>query len=186
MLKNDAGITSAHTKRRSSLRFGTIEVRPLTMGDAPAIARAVNFRSVTQMTASLPYPYQLRHARAWVRDCQRQYRRGGTTERHYAITVDGWLVGAIGVTRHGDEAHLGYWLTPTMWGRGIMTKVVRRFVPQVWRWWPVVRLVGKVFPHNLASARVLEKSGFRRSALELRTVRRGRRWMDTVVFTRFR
>ena len=79
---------------------------------------------------------------------------------------EGTLVGVVGAddldvgTTH--RANLGYWLARPYWGRGLMTEAVRRYVRYALERLEVVRLTAEVFPWNEASARVLEKVGFRR------------------------
>lgn len=73
------------------------------------------------------------------------------------------LIGMIDLRLEG-EANLGYVLARPYWNRGLMTEAVRAIVnwalsqEQIHRVWAVCEV------HNTASARVLEKAGFRREA----------------------
>ena len=60
------------------------------------------------------------------------------------------------------RANIGYWLAKPYWGRGLMTAAAHRFVQYAFERLEVVRLTAEVFSWNEASARVLEKVGFRR------------------------
>lgn len=174
-------------KRREILfTVAGVTIREYKTEDARSLQQVADFSSIARLTASLPHPYRRRDAEAWIRLCRRRYSNPLATERHYTIAIKNLVIGAIGVSRHGDEAEIGYWLTPTYWGKGIMTKVVRRFVPLVFRWWPIERCIARTFPENIASSRVVEKAGFERSAYQVRAVKKGSRWMDAIVFTRYR
>ena len=59
------------------------------------------------------------------------------------------------------RAEVGYWLAKPLWGRGIMTAVVRRVCRHAFEEFGLVKITAHVFSHNPASARVLEKCGFR-------------------------
>lgn len=151
--------------------------------DVLAMQKAINFRRVTKMTALMPYPYVLSDAVFWIRKTQRYFRQRPLQHIHLAITHQAKVIGAIGVDRDGDQAEIGFWLTPAVHGQGMMTEVVRAFVPFVFRMWPVQRLIAKTFLFNPASARVLEKSGFERTALEASAILKDGKWLDVLVFT---
>lgn len=161
-------------------------IRPWSLKDAEQLVIAANFRSISRMTAALPHPYKLSDARYWIPRTRRQLRQRPLQHMHLAITHRGVVIGAIGVDRHGDQAEFGYWLTPTMWGQGIMTEAIGSFVPFVFHTWPIQRMIAKTFLFNPASARVLEKSGFQKTAVEYHTLQKKGRWLDTNVFTRYR
>lgn len=108
------------------------------------------------------------------------------TRIHLAVTHRGPVIGAIGADRDGDQAEIGYWLTPAEHGRGLMTEAVRAFVPRLFNIWSIQRVVGRTFLFNLASARVLEKCGFYKSALEPRAMKKNGRWVDVNVFLRYK
>lgn len=59
------------------------------------------------------------------------------------------------------RAEIGYWLARPFWGRGLMTNAVGAFVRYAFRELELRRLTAHVFEQNLASARVLEKNGFK-------------------------
>ena len=81
-----------------------------------------------------------------------------------AIEIDGQACGGIGVrTGAGERAHsaeLGYWLGQALWNRGVMRRVVARYVPWVMDALSLSRLQANVLDSNPASARVLQYNGF--------------------------
>lgn len=164
----------------------TFILRYWRASDAPSAAQSVNFRAVTRMTAAMPYPYLLSDVKAWLKDCVRWTRTQSTTKIRLAIEVDHHAVGSISADREGDQAEIGYWLAPWMHGRGIMTAAVKRFVPKVFRAWPIERVIAKTFLYNPASGRVLEKAGFVKTALEERSIKKNGRWLDCNVYVRYR
>ena len=76
------------------------------------------------------------------------------------------------VYRIGSD--VGYWLARGAWGRGYATEAMRAFVPWVFAHFDFSRLQAHVYAPNAASARVLEKVGFRcEGRLERAVMKRG-------------
>jgi RimJ/RimL family protein N-acetyltransferase len=95
----------------------------------------------------------------------------------FAITVGETLVGGIGYRfRDGlgrSGAEIGYWVSVSWWGRGIATAALNAITAHAFRSWPELgRLYALCAAGNPASARVLQKVGYRlegrlrRSALQ--------------------
>jgi RimJ/RimL family protein N-acetyltransferase len=86
-----------------------------------------------------------------------------------AIEIGGEACGGIGVRPgHGERAHsaeLGYWLGRRLWGLGHMTRVVATYLDWVVPALALQRVEANVLDYNPASARVLEKNGFREEGL---------------------
>ena len=72
------------------------------------------------------------------------------------IVVGDRVAGHVGSWEAEGHREVGYWIGREFWGRGIATAALRDFLA-------VVRerpLEAWVAPHNIGSARVLEKNGF--------------------------
>lgn len=72
---------------------------------------------------------------------------------------------SLSLTEHVDIYHrtaeLGYWLSPSHWGKGHMSALVPAFVQWTWGTFGIlVRLNAAVNEANVGSRRVLEKAGF--------------------------
>ena len=82
----------------------------------------------------------------------------------FAIDVNGKAVGSIGVFRqaniHRQTAELGYYISEDYWGKGIMTNAVKQICEYVFANSDIIRIYAEPFAHNIASCRVLEKTGF--------------------------
>ena len=65
-----------------------------------------------------------------------------------------------------NRAEIGYALGSKYWGKGIVTSVVKMVVSTIFGEWPnLERLEALVEVENLASQRVLEKSGFQKEGV---------------------
>ena len=82
-----------------------------------------------------------------------------------SIWADSELVGSISVERNSDEQRnvglIGYMILTPFWERGIGKEAVRQICGIAFQELALDRIIGQVFPENVASVRVLEKNGFR-------------------------
>lgn len=136
-------------------------IRPWQRGDEPSLVRHANNRNVWRNLRDVfPHPYTLQDAEEWI-------TRASTADPivNFAIVIDGAAAGGIGLIPRGDvhrhTVGLGYWLGEEFWGRGIMTEAVRAMTEHAFQNADVHRLYACVYAWNPASARVLEKAGYR-------------------------
>jgi RimJ/RimL family protein N-acetyltransferase len=73
------------------------------------------------------------------------------------IEADGKVAGNVLCFRRAGRDLIGYWIGREYWGRGIASRALAMFLPSV----PIRPLFALVATHNVASARVLTKCGFR-------------------------
>jgi len=138
---------------------------PVKRSDRDALVEHLQAREIWKNTLYIPSPYGKEEADAWI-DERLAHRREQPRPVTFALRrSDGRLIGVVGAdhldvgTTH--RANIGYWLAKPYWGRGLMTTAARRYVQYALERLKVVRLTAEVFPWNEASARVLEKIGFR-------------------------
>lgn len=132
-----------------------LTLRPLEPADAESIAALGGDWDVASMTGRIPYPYSTEAAHHWLR---------GVAEGEvvFAVTHDGTLIGLCGYTRNADgAAELGYWIGKPFWGNGFATEAARALMNYGFTKGRVKRFTGCHFADNAASARILEKLGFR-------------------------
>ncbi|MFF3941983.1 GNAT family N-acetyltransferase [Streptomyces phaeofaciens] len=77
------------------------------------------------------------------------------------ILADGDVVGSTAVYGEPGEREVTYWIDRAYWGRGIATAALRALVTEV----PERPLYARAAADNTGSLRVLEKCGFRPTAL---------------------
>jgi RimJ/RimL family protein N-acetyltransferase len=159
-------------------------LREWRRGDEPSLVRHANNRSVwINLRDAFPFPYTTADARDWI--------RLATTNGYnyvFAIDVDGFAVGAVGVHPgvdiHRHSAEIGYWLGEEYWNRGICTEAVVAVTNYAFATLGMARVHAEVFNWNTASMRVLEKAGFLREGVLRKSVYKDRQWADEVVFAR--
>jgi RimJ/RimL family protein N-acetyltransferase len=135
-------------------------IRSLRTTDADAVTKHVGAWSVARNLCAVPHPYAPSMAEEWL---AREIVR--TPPMCFAIALRDELIGVIGLEReagicnHG--ADIGYWLGESFWGRGIISEAVAALTEWAFSARRLVRLQAGVFARNPASARVLEKAGYK-------------------------
>jgi RimJ/RimL family protein N-acetyltransferase len=107
-------------------RTKRLTLRPAWPEDAVPLVQAIGHEAVARMLRYVPFPYGLSDATAFC-----------TQPRHAAeacfliIAHDRavpTLIGGIAIDRGDGDPLLGYWLTPSAWGRGYATEAGRAVI----------------------------------------------------------
>ena len=133
-----------------------IKLRKWNNQDTQPLARLANNPNIANYLRDVfPYPYQAKDAAFFIQMCQ---QADSNIDLPFAITVDGSLVGSIGLTRQLDvkrkSAELGYWIGEEYWNKGIATQAVKQICEIGWNYWDINRIYAEVFSNNLASSQV--------------------------------
>jgi RimJ/RimL family protein N-acetyltransferase len=168
------------------IQLSTCLLREFRKGDEPSLVRHANNRNVwINVRDSFPSPYRQSDARSWVRLAGSQ-----GLNLVFAIDVDGFVVGAIGVRPRDDvhalSAEIGYWLGEEFWNRGIVTEAVEAMTRYAFEELGMVRVYAEVFDWNKASMRVLEKAGFDREGTMRKSAVKNRQIIDQVLYAKVR
>lgn len=170
------------------LRLKSSTVRAYNESDAESLAKAANNSKIARyMRNTFPHPYEIPDAKKWI-------SIANTPPLHdFAIcTPDGSIViGGIGLKARDDihyrTMEIGYWISEEYWYRGIATEVVRAFSDWAFdNFEHLVRLEAEVFEGNLASCRVLVKSGFELEGRQKAAVEKMGKMMDTFTYSKIR
>jgi [ribosomal protein S5]-alanine N-acetyltransferase len=141
--------------------MGEFCIRHFSPDDVAGIVyHADNPKVARYLRNQFPHPYTTEDAKTWI-----LHALGQTPVRDFALAGGAGVIGGIGLVFQDDvyfqSAELGYWLGEPYWGRGIMTRAVGAFTRYAFDAYDLVRLFAHVFESNPASARVLEKAGYR-------------------------
>jgi RimJ/RimL family protein N-acetyltransferase len=157
-------------------------LRPFHITDADLLPEyANNFNIARYLMDVFPHPYHVEHAKTFIKMATKD-----DPVHIFAIDIDGRASGAIGLHLQQDvfrkNAELGYWLAEPFWGKGIMTRAVRKMIDFGFDTYDINRIFARPFSSNLASQRVLEKSGFRLEARLEKTVFKNGEFLDELIF----
>jgi RimJ/RimL family protein N-acetyltransferase len=159
------------------------EFRP---SDKDALVTRLNDSDIYDRTLRIPFPYTDAAADEWLALVARITRQQGRPV-HWAIrSPDDALLGGCGFdgfqVGKSHRAEIGYWLARPFWGRGVMTAVVRRLCRHAFEQFGLVKITAHVFPHNPASARVLEKCGFQEEGVLRKHFLKDGQYIDARLF----
>lgn len=137
-----------------------ITLRPWRIEDLSSLVNyANNPKIAARLTDAFPYPYTEEDGNRFIEMASNQ-----DPVLIFAIDLDGEAIGGIGLHPKSDidrlNAELGYWLAEPFWGRGIMSKAIHMMIEIGFKSLAVTRIYARPFGSNIASQRVLEKSGF--------------------------
>ena len=163
----------------------TIDLHKWTSADREALMALCNAVDRTFLSDRLPNPYTEADADWWLGMVVENEGKEGVWR---AIVVDGLIVGSISVERlanvQRNAGSIGYMVLTPFWSQGIGTEAVRQICGIAFQEFALERIIGEVFPENLASARVLEKNGFRLEGTKVGAVMKGGKVMDVRVYVK--
>lgn len=138
------------------------KIRRWRMEDANALAESLNNKNILDnLREGIPYPYTVADAKEFI---TAMLNADPNTVFAFAITVDDKAIGSIGVFRQGNihlrTAEMGYYLAEPYWGKGLGTSAVMQMCNYIFRHTDIIRIYAEPFAFNVASCRILEKSGF--------------------------
>jgi RimJ/RimL family protein N-acetyltransferase len=144
-------------------------LRAPRLADAPAVAALANNRKIAEMTTSIPHPYRVEDAEAWI---------AGLPGQHPGVTFaifekkGGAFVGVCSYEWRGEPIpEIGYWAGEPFWGHGYATEGVRAMIDHAFTETELEALAASCRVTNVPSRRVLEKCGFQWTGAGLCRVR---------------
>lgn len=167
---------------------GVVTLRPWTVDDVEAIARACNEPEIARWIHQMPSPYGKRDAREYVAATQAAWDEGAGAFFAIVDAAVGEPVGSIAI--HVQDAawgnvEVGYWTAAEARGRGLTTRALRLISRWAIEQAGAERVQLRADVHNTASLRVAENAGFIREGT-LRSAaynqRQGRR-IDYAVYS---
>ena len=128
-------------------------IRPWRLDDAKELALIANNKKIqNNLRDGLPYPYTEEDAESYIGELLSSDKN---TTFAFAITINDKVVGSIGVFRkdnvHFRTAEMGYYIAEEFWGKGLGASAVRQICEYIF---------AEPFAYNIASCRIIEKSGF--------------------------
>jgi RimJ/RimL family protein N-acetyltransferase len=138
---------------------------------------------------SVPHPFTVAHAAAWIADYGVDSPLG--PHDYFAVCVgeSDALVG-VGALRDIDREHLqcelSFWIGRPHWGQGLATRAAEMLVNRAFGEHALNRIVAYHMLRNPASGRVLERLGFRREGVLRQRVRKWGAFEDVAALAMLR
>lgn len=174
-----------------TLETERLVLRPFAPGDIDDIVAAINHREVWATTLLIPHPYTKADAEQWVKIATEGWASGRLAsfaivprEAELGGERTGKVSGGVGLSSISAEhrkAEVGFWLTPSLWGRGVMTEAARAVVRFGFENLGLNRIYAGHFEGNHPSRRVQKKLGFRQEGVLRQDVVKDGRAVDHVM-----
>ncbi|WP_424928186.1 GNAT family N-acetyltransferase [Amaricoccus tamworthensis] len=146
---------------QDSIELKTFVLRPLTRADAGLLGLYASDRRVAEMVSSIPHPYPPGAADAYLNRVTSDDRQEQVWGIDAGQDGENGLVGVVSLKhRDADEAEIGYWVAPAVWGTGYASQSVAAVVDQA-RAAGLRALTANAFQENEASIKVLMRNGFK-------------------------
>jgi [ribosomal protein S5]-alanine N-acetyltransferase len=154
--------TGNHERTRSVIDAPPLIMRPWRISDVATLVRYANNRKIwLNVRDRFPHPYTTADAHGWVAHCADETG----APYNFAIEFEGGAIGGIGIEFFDDvhrlTAEIGYWLGEPFWGRGFATLALQAVTQYAFATFHLGRIQATVYEWNPASARVLEKAGYK-------------------------
>ena len=147
-----------------TLHTGRLRLRPVTSADAGALFALHSDARVLRYWDAPPWREAAR-AERFVTACRQMAEEGSGARVVVDRASDGAFLGWCGLSRWNPDhrsAALGYCFAEQAWGHGYATEAAGALLQWAFATLDLNRVQAETDTRNLASARVLEKLGFRR------------------------
>lgn len=158
---------------------------PFDPADAAELQRLAGAREIADTTVSIPHPYELDHALAWIGQQRREAVRGRATNFAVRLLPDGPLIGSAGLRDIDPEhlqAELGFWIGLEWWGRGYAREAAAAVIRFGFESLGLNRIYAHHMSRNPAAGKVLVAAGMQREGLLRQRVRKWGVYEDVVLY----
>jgi ribosomal-protein-alanine N-acetyltransferase len=173
-------VSATPTLRTARLLLGTF-----TAEDATELQRLAGAREIADTTVSIPHPYDLDHALAWIGLQRREAVRGRATNFAIRLLPDGMLIGCAGLRDIDPEhlqAELGFWIGREWWGHGYAREAAGAVIQFGFDSLGLNRICAHHMARNPAAGKVLKASGMRQEGVLRQRVRKWGIYEDVVLY----
>jgi len=162
-----------------------IILRKLRFSDALDIYRNLQDKEMVKWASGIPWPYKKQDAVKFIRKTHYKIRKKSGYAFGIVLKETNKVIGVVDVFHidwKNKNAELGYWLGKKYWGKGYMTEAVKLMLKFAFEKLKLHRVYANLFEENVASRRVLEKTGFKLEGVRRECKYRYNRWHNELNF----
>lgn len=165
--------------------MNNLQLRIWQKDDAQQLAAIANNKNIwSNVLDSFPSPYTVMDALQWINK-----ESSAQPITKFAIEYQGSVVGGIGMILNEDvyrnNIELGYFVGETYWGKGIATTAIKTIVEHIQKNYSANRVMARVYAHNTASMKALQKAGFHLEGIQEKAAIKNNVLIDVYVWVRF-
>jgi [ribosomal protein S5]-alanine N-acetyltransferase len=173
-------VSATPTLQTSRLLLGAFD-----SSDAAELVRLAGAREIADTTVSIPHPYDLDHATAWISNQRRESVRGRATNFAVRLLPGSPLIGCAGLRDIDHEhlqAELGFWIGREWWGQGYAREAAAAVIRFGFERLGMNRICAHHMARNPAAGQVLIHAGMQREGLLRERVRKWGVYEDVVLY----
>lgn len=133
--------------------------------DVKSYVKYLNEEEIFKRTLMIPFPYSEKDAKDFIAYAKNKSEKYGRPMEWAIKSKEGEVIGGIGLhgrfdkDSHKDE--IGYWMAKPFWGKGVMTKALKKISEIATDEYGLLRIEAPIFAFNLHSVKVAEKCGYK-------------------------
>jgi len=157
--------------------------------DASELQRLAGERAIADTTLSIPHPYTLDHALAWIGTQHREAVRRRSTNFAVRLAPGSSLIGSVGlrdIDAEHQQAELGFWIGREWWGSGYASEAANEVVRFGFDELGLNRIYAHHMVRNPAAGKVLRRIGMQQEGVLRERVRKWGVYEDVVVYATLR
>jgi RimJ/RimL family protein N-acetyltransferase len=168
-----------------TLRTARLVLGPFESKDAAELQRLAGDREIADTTLSIPHPYDLDHALAWIGNQRKESVRGRAVNFALRQLPNSSLVGSVGL-RDIDlehlQAELGFWIGREWWSQGYASEAASAVIRFGFESLGLNRIYAHHMARNPAAGKVLRHVGMKREGVLRQRVRKWGVYEDVVLY----
>jgi ribosomal-protein-alanine N-acetyltransferase len=168
-----------------TLRTPRLLLGPFEPEDATELQRLAGAREIADTTLSIPHPYDMDHALAWIGNQRKESVRGRATNFAVRLLPGSSLIGSAGLRDIDPEhmqAELGFWIGREWWGQGYATEAAAAVISFGFEVVGLNRIFAHHMARNPAAGEVLRHVGLQREGMLRQRVRKWGVYEDVVLY----
>ncbi|MCL2574794.1 MAG: GNAT family N-acetyltransferase [Defluviitaleaceae bacterium] len=159
-------------------------LRLYKISDAQRVCELCNNYNIYKSTLTLPYPYPIESALAWIPTHYENFVNDRLYELAVTDKATGELFGAISLTNNQryKNGEIAYWIGEEYWGNGYATEALKALIDFAFLEKGYHRVWGRFFASNPSSGKVMQKVGMVKEGVQVEHIIKDGEFHDLVLY----
>ena len=147
-----------------------------SMKDREELIAIANDKTIAEGLSSFAYPFGLKEAKEWIKKVTQDDYKALFLREKSSLRLLGAVI--IDISKEHDHATLSYFLAKEYRNQGFMSEALRAIIHFCFEELGLIRVAAHHFHTNLASKRVLQKSGFELEGIRKKHFKKEDKYLD--------
>ncbi|PRX54782.1 GNAT family N-acetyltransferase [Flagellimonas meridianipacifica] len=156
----------------------------LKADDISDIVKHAANKKIADFTLNLPHPYAEKDAIYWINLAHQGFQNGTNIIFGIKLKDDNQFIGGIDLTveKTFNRAEIGYWIAEPFWSKGYATEATVAIIAYGFDQLKLNKLTSSYLAKNIASGRVMQKSGMVREGVLKEHILKGGEYHDLILY----